>query len=325
MESHTLNRKLSVAPMLDWTDRYYRYFARLITRHTLLYTEMVTTGALIHGDQNRFLDFNTAEQPLALQLAGSEPQALAECCKIADQWGYAEINLNVGCPSDKVQSGKFGACLMATPSLVAQCIAAMNSATDTPITIKHRIGIDDRDSYQELCDFVGTVAESGCETFIIHARKAWLSGLSPKENREVPPLQYNTVHKIKADFPQLEVIINGGITNLQQANEQLAKVDGAMIGRAAYHNPWILAEADQHFFGDNHAIPSGHEVIEQLMPFVDQMQANGHPLNRITRHILGLFQGRPGARAWRRHLSENAHKKGTTSAIILEAAAKVPV
>jgi len=318
-----IDRKLSVAPMLDWTDRYFRYFARLITRHTLLYTEMVTTGALIHGDQHRFLDFDAAEQPLALQLAGSDPQALAHCSKIAEQWGYGEVNLNVGCPSDKVQSGQFGACLMATPPLVAECVMAMKEATHSSVTVKHRIGIDDRDSYQELCDFVGTVAEAGCETFIVHARKAWLSGLSPKENREIPPLQYPTVHRIKADFPQLEIIINGGITELQQAEEQLEHVDGVMIGRAAYHNPWILAEADQRFFGDGHTLPSGHQVVEQLIPFVDQMQAQGLPINRMTRHILGLFQGQPGARAWRRHLSENAHKKGAGSHVILEAAEKV--
>jgi len=318
-----IDRKLSVAPMLDWTDRYFRYFVRLITQHTLLYTEMVTTGALIHGDQQRFLDFDAAEQPLALQLAGSDPQDLARCCKIAEQWGYGEINLNVGCPSDKVQSGQFGACLMAKPPLVAECVKAMKEATDSAVTVKHRIGIDDRDSYQELCDFIGTVAESGCETFIIHARKAWLSGLSPKENREIPPLQYPTVHRIKADFPQLEIIINGGITDLQQAEAQLDHVDGVMIGRAAYHNPWILLEADRRFFGDDHALPDGHQVVEQLIPFVDQMQAQGLPINRMTRHILGLFQGQPGARAWRRHLSENAHKKGAGSRIILEAAEKV--
>jgi len=321
----SINRTLSCAPMLDWTDRYFRYFARLITRHTLLYTEMVTTGALIHGDKNRFLDFHACEHPIALQLGGSDPKALAECCRIADEWGYDEINLNVGCPSDKVQSGRFGACLMAQPKLVAECVQAMKTATDRPVTVKHRIGIDDHDSYEALCDFVGTVADSGCETFIIHARKAWLEGLSPRENREIPPLQYDTVHKIKTDFPDLEIIINGGIVDLDQANEQLESVDGVMIGRAAYHNTWVLADADRRFFGDDRTIPNAHEVIEQLLPFVDQMLLNGHPLNRMTRHILGLFQGRPGAKAWRRHISENTHKKGATSDVIRQAADLVPL
>jgi len=310
--------------MLDWTDRYCRYFLRLITRHTLLYTEMVTTGAILHGDRARFLDFDSSEHPVALQLGGSEPKELAQCARLGEQWGYDEINLNVGCPSDKVQSGRFGACLMATPQLVAECVSAMRDAVDIDVTVKHRIGIDDRDSYPELCDFIGTVSEAGANTFVVHARKAWLQGLSPKENREIPPLSYETVHRLKRDFPALEIIINGGITTLDQTQEQLEHVDGVMIGREAYHNPWVLAEADRRIFGDNHAIPSRHDIVEQLIPFVEREQAAGTPIGRITRHMLGLFQGQPGARAWRRHISENAHRKGADLSVILEAAARVP-
>jgi tRNA-dihydrouridine synthase A len=309
--------------MLDWTDQHCRYFHRILTRQALLYTEMVTTGAIIHGDKPRHLDFNPEEHPVALQLGGSDPQALAECCRIGEQWGYDEINLNVGCPSDRVQSGRFGACLMATPKLVAECVSAMREAVAIDVTVKHRIGIDERDSYEELCDFVGRVAEAGCTTFIVHARKAWLQGLSPKENREIPPLQYDVVHRLKKDFSHLEICINGGILNMEQAQEQLRHVDGVMIGREAYNNPWILAEADRLLFADDHPIPTRHEVLEQLMPFVQQEFEQGTPVARITRHILGLFNGQPGARAWRRHISENAHRKGARPEIILEAAAKV--
>ena len=318
-----LDRKLSIAPMLDWTDRHCRYFLRLISRHTLLYTEMVTTGAIIHDDKPRHLDFDAAEHPVALQLGGSDPADLATCARIGEQWGYDEINLNVGCPSDRVQSGRFGACLMAEPTVVADCIKAMADAVSIPVTTKHRIGIDDKDSYQELCDFVGTVADAGCSTFIVHARKAWLQGLSPKENREIPPLQYDTVYQLKQDFPNLEIIINGGILTLDQTEKHLQHVDGVMIGREAYHNPWILAEADQRIFGDDHPIPSRHDIIEQLIPYAERMQKNGTPLSRITRHTLGLFNQQPGARAWRRHLSENVHRKGATVALIAEAASQV--
>lgn len=243
-----IDRSLAVAPMLDWTDRYCRYFLRQISRHTLLYTEMVTTGALLHRDPARFLDFDADEHPLALQLGGSDPDELAACTRLATQWGYDEVNLNVGCPSDRVQSGRFGACLMAEPALVGDCVAAMCAATDRPVTVKHRIGIDDRDSYDELTRFVATVAESGCETFIVHARKAWLQGLSPKQNREVPPLQYAVVHRLKADFPHLAIVINGGFKTLDQVEQQLTQVDGVMIGREAYQNPWLLAEADRRLF-----------------------------------------------------------------------------
>lgn len=319
-----INRKLCIAPMLDWTDRYCRYFLRLISRHTLLYTEMVTTGAIIHGDRERFLKFDESEHPVALQLGGSDPAELAKCAKLGEQWGYDEINLNVGCPSDRVQSGRFGACLMATPKLVAECVAAMKEAAPIDVTVKHRIGIDDRDSYDELCEFVGTSAEAGSHTFIVHARKAWLQGLSPKENREIPPLNYETVYRLKPDFPDLEIVINGGILTLNQAEAHLEHVDGVMIGREAYHNPWILVEADRRLYGDDHPLPTRHEIIERLIPFVEQEQAAGTPISRITRHILGLFNGQPGARAWRRHISENAHRKGANYSVILEAAARVP-
>lgn len=310
--------------MLDWTDRYCRYFLRLISRHVVLYTEMVTTGAIIHGDRERFLDFDQSEHPLALQLGGSDTKDLAVCARLGEQWGYDEINLNVGCPSDRVQSGRFGACLMATPELVAECVAAMRDAVSIDVTVKHRIGIDDHDSYQELCDFVGASAEAGCRTFIVHARKAWLQGLSPKENREIPPLSYETVYQLKRDFPDREIVINGGILTLDQAEEHLQQVDGVMIGREAYHNPWILVETDRRLYGDDHPLPSRHEIIERLIPFIEQEQAAGTPVSRITRHILGLFNGQPGARAWRRHISENAHRKGADYSVVLDAAAKVP-
>ncbi|MET0048900.1 MAG: tRNA dihydrouridine(20/20a) synthase DusA [Sedimenticola sp.] len=319
-----INRRLCIAPMLDWTDRYCRYFLRLISRHVVLYTEMVTTGAIIHGDRERFLKFDDSEHPVALQLGGSDTKDLAVCARLGEQWGYDEINLNVGCPSDRVQSGRFGACLMATPELVAECVAAMRDAVSIDVTVKHRIGIDDHDSYQELCDFVGASAEAGCRTFIVHARKAWLQGLSPKENREIPPLSYETVYQLKRDFPDREIVINGGILTLDQAEEHLQQVDGVMIGREAYHNPWILVETDRRLYGDDHPLPSRHEIIERLIPFIEQEQAAGTPVSRITRHILGLFNGQPGARAWRRHISENAHRKGADYSVVLEAAAKVP-
>ncbi len=318
-----INRTLSIAPMLDWTDRYYRYFARLITRHTLLYTEMVTTGALIHGDRQRFLEFDPSEHPIALQLAGSDPAALAQCSRMAKDQGYDEVNLNVGCPSDRVQSGRFGACLMLDPALVAECITAMQDSVSIPITVKHRIGIDQDDSYETLHRFVTTVSATGCNTFIVHARNAWLQGLSPKENRDIPPLRYEIVQRLKRELPHLEIIINGGIKTLDAAEQQLQHLDGVMIGREAYQNPWLLAEADRRLFGDGHPIPSRHQIIEQLMPFVEQEFTRGIPINRITRHILGLFQGQPGAKAWRRHISENAHRKGATPELITQAAQMV--
>ncbi len=296
--------------MLDWTDRHCRYFLRLITRRTLLYTEMVTTGALIHGDQDRHLRFDPAEHPLALQLGGSDPQALAQCARLGQAWGYDEINLNCGCPSDRVQNGRFGACLMAEPALVADCVAAMKAAVAIPVTVKSRIGIDDRDSYEELTTFVAAVAGAGCDALIVHARKAWLQGLSPRENREVPPLRYDWVARLKADFPALPIAINGGIRILDDAAGFLTHLDGVMIGRAAYEDPWMLAQADRLIFGESAAPASRYEVLERFLPYVARELAAGVPLGNISRHILGLFQGQPGARAWRRHISEEAHRRG---------------
>jgi len=312
-------RRLSVAPMLDWTDRHCRFFLRLISRHTLLYTEMVTTGALIHGETARFLRFDPSEHPLALQLGGSDPAEMAQCARLGADWGYDEININVGCPSDRVQNGRFGACLMAEPETVAACVTAMKEAVSVPVTVKTRIGIDDRDSYGELVEFVGQVAEAGCDALIVHARKAWLSGLSPKENRDVPPLRHAVVEQLKQDFPALSISINGGITTLDQALGFLDRLDGVMIGREAYHNPWILAEADRRLFGDPHPLPTRHQVIDTFIPYVERELAEGVPLTAMSRHLLGLFQGQPGARRWRRHISENAHRPGAGSEVLREA------
>ncbi|WP_367281166.1 tRNA dihydrouridine(20/20a) synthase DusA [Sneathiella sp.] len=317
-----LDRTISIAPMMDWTDRHDRYFLRLISARALLYTEMVTTGAIIHGDAKRFLRFDPAEQPLALQLGGSEPDALAKCAEIAEDYGYGEVNLNVGCPSDRVQNGRFGACLMGEPETVASCVAAMRSATSLPVTVKTRIGIDDLDSYDYFKTFIEKVAETGVSTFIIHARKAWLTGLSPKENRTIPPLDYDRVYQLKKDMPELEIIINGGISSHEEIDAHLEHVDGVMIGREAYQNPYFLAEIDQRYYGVDDDTPERREVIEQMLPYVKREMAAGVPLNSITRHMLGLFQGRPGARAWRRHISENAHKKGAEIDILTEAATK---
>ncbi|MCP5188241.1 MAG: tRNA dihydrouridine(20/20a) synthase DusA [Pseudomonadales bacterium] len=305
----TINRLFSIAPMMDWSDHHCRYFWRLLTRQALLYTEMVTTGALIHGDRERFLHFNPEEHPVALQLGGSEPADLARCARWARDWGYDEVNLNCGCPSDRVQSGMFGACLMGQPALVADCVRAMRDACDIPVTVKHRIGIDHMESYDELVDFVATVAEAGCEVFIVHARKAWLQGLSPRENREIPPLNYAWVYQLKRDLPQLSIVINGGIQTLGQCREHLQQVDGVMLGREAYQNPWLLAEVDTQLYGMDKPAASRDDVIVALLPYVEQQLAAGAHLNHITRHILGLYQGVPGARKFRRYLSENAYKK----------------
>ena len=318
-----LDRLIAVAPMLDWTDRHYRYFIRLLSRHTLLYTEMVTTGAILRGDRERLLAHDPAEYPLALQLGGSDPAELARCARIAADWGYDEINLNVGCPSDRVQSGRFGACLMAEPDLVAACVAAMRAATDLPVTVKTRIGIDERDSYQELADFVRRVEAGGCTVFIVHARKAWLSGLSPKENREIPPLRHEVVHRLKRDFPELTIVLNGGLTTLEQVTEQLRQVDGAMIGRAAYENPYLLAEVDRRFFGSSASPPNRHQVVRALLPYLEERLRAGTPLQCMTRPILGLFQGIPGARAWRRVLSERAWRHGAGVEVVEAALERV--
>jgi len=292
----------------------------LLSKNALLYTEMVTTGALIHGDSQRFLQFNPEEHPVALQLGGSNPQDLAICTKMAEDFGYDEVNLNVGCPSDRVQNGKFGACLMAEPQLVADCVAAMQANVKIPVTVKSRIGIDERDSYEELTQFIDTVAQAGCNTFVIHARKAWLKGLSPKENREVPPLRYDVVFQLKKDFPQLEIVINGGITTLSQSMELLEHVDGVMLGREVYQNPYLLAEVDSLLFGDNSPILSREQVILALLPYIDvQLQNPNVRLNSISRHVLGLFHGEYGARLWRRFLSENAFKSSTNEQVLLSA------
>lgn len=318
-----LNRKFTVAPMLDWTDKHCRYFHRLLTKQAVLYTEMVTTGAILHGDRERHLRFNAEEHPLALQLGGSEPQEMAECARIAEDYGYDEVNINVGCPSERVQKGAFGACLMAEPELIAECVDAMRSAVQIPVTVKNRIGIDDQDDYAGLHQFVSTVAQAGCQTFIIHARKAWLKGLSPKENREIPPLRYELVYQIKQEFPQLEIIINGGITTLEQCQQHLQHVDGVMVGREAYHNPWILAQVDPLIYGVDAAYTDRKAVLEDLLVYVQAQMAAGVPLNHISRHLLGLFQGIPGARGWRRHISENAHRPEVGIKLFYEAAAKI--
>jgi tRNA-dihydrouridine synthase A len=300
-----LNRLISIAPMMDWTDSHDRYFLRLISPHALLYTEMITTGALIHGDYKRFLAFHPLEHPLALQLGGSEPDQLAHCAQLAEEAGFNEVNLNVGCPSNRVQSGRFGACLMRHPTLVAECFYEMSKKVNIPITIKCRIGVDQEDSYEALHDFISVIAKAGCHVFIIHARKAWLQGLSPKQNREVPPLRYDVVRQIKHDLPHLTIIINGGIKTIEDIKDHLTYVDGVMIGREAYTNPYLLADIERHFFAT--LSPERKEIIEQLIPYVEFQLKNNIKLSNITRHILGLFQSQKGAKAWRRYLSENAH------------------
>ena len=309
------SQRISVAPMMGWTDKHDRYFLRLISPNVWLYTVMITTGAIIHGDAKFHLEYNAEEHPVALQLGGSDPKDLATCAKIAEDYGYDEVNINCGCPSDRVQRGAFGACLMAEPELVATCVDAMKQACDIPVTVKTRIGIDEQDSYGFVRDFVGTIAEKGCELFIIHARKAWLNGLSPKENRNIPPLKYETVYQLKKDFPDLKIEINGGIKTLDQVEETLTHTDGVMIGREAYQNPYFLAEIEKHIFQTEN-IRTRHQVINDLKPYILRCMEQGTPLKDITRHILGLFQGLPGARKWRRTLSENAYKPDANSAIL---------
>ena len=299
------SHRLSVAPMMDWTDRHCRYFHRLLTRHTRLYTEMVTTGALIHGNQPRHLDFNRQEHPVALQLGGSEPADLATAAKLGAQWGYDEINLNCGCPSERVQRGSFGACLMAEPALVADCVKAMVDAVSLPVTVKHRIGIDDVESYDFVRDFVGTVADAGCTVFIAHARNAVLKGLSPKENREIPPLKYAYVYQLKRDFPQLTIVLNGGVNNSADAHAHLEHVDGVMIGREAYHNPYWLASWDRAFYGDEHQEPTREQIEAAMNVYADAQVAHGSTRHAVMRHIVGLYKGLSGARAWRRKMTGN--------------------
>jgi len=303
--------RLSVAPMMDWTDRHCRYFHRLLSRHALLYTEMITTGALVHGDVPRHLDFNGEEHPVALQLGGSDPVELVHSARLGEQWGYDEINLNCGCPSERVQRGSFGACLMAEPRLVADCVKAMVDAVAIPVTVKHRIGIDRGESYEFVRDFVGAVSESGSRVFIVHARNAWLKGLSPKENREVPPLRYELVHRLKRDFPHLTIGVNGGMTTTGQVMEQLESVDGVMVGREAYHNPWWVAEWDSRFFGEAAEPWRTREWVEERMTeyMAREAAAHGTPWSSIARHMLGLRHGLPAARRWRQVWSDHRLKE----------------
>ncbi|TDI59407.1 MAG: tRNA dihydrouridine(20/20a) synthase DusA [Alphaproteobacteria bacterium] len=311
-----LDRRISVAPMMDWTDRHDRVFLRLISRRTLLYTEMIPVGAILHGARERCLGFDACENPVALQLGGAEPGELADCAQVAAEFCYDEINLNVGCPSDRVQNARFGACLMAEPARVGACVAAMAAATPIPVTVKCRIGIDARDTFEDLCAFTQVVADSGCRTLIVHARKAWLSGLSPKQNREIPPLRPEVVYRLKEHFPDLEVILNGGIEDLDRAAAHLARVDGVMIGRAAYRNPYLLAGIDSRFFGETGPAPDREAVVRALLPYVSERLSRGVPLKSIARHILGLFKGQPGARIWRRHLSTESHRPGAGPEVI---------
>ena len=317
-------RTLSIAPMMDWTDRHCRMFHRQITRHSWLYTEMVTTGALLYGDVGRHLDFNEEEHPVALQLGGSEPGALAQSARLGQQWGYDEINLNCGCPSERVQKGAFGACLMAEPQLVAECVKAMRDAVSIDVTVKHRIGIDKVEDYSFVRDFVGTVAAAGCNTFIVHARNAILKGLSPKENREIPPLKYEVAYQLKRDFPDLEIIINGGIKTGDEIALHLQHVDGVMMGREAYHNPYAMAEYDARFYGDDTAVKSRQEVLAAMIPYIqaqlDAHATRGLKLNSITRHMLGLMAGLPGARTFRQIMSDPKKLAGADPRLLLEAA-----
>jgi tRNA-dihydrouridine synthase A len=294
------SKRISVAPMMDWSDRHYRHFARLFHPNAWLYSEMVTTGALIFGDRDRHLSFNDSEHPVVLQLGGSDPQALATCSKMAQDYGYDEVNLNVGCPSDRVQNNKIGACLMAEPQLVAECIATMQQAVTIPVTVKHRIGIDDLDSYEEMLHFVDTVAAAGCQHFIVHARIAILKGLSPKENRDIPPLRYEDVYRLKRERPHLTIEINGGLSTVEQIDQQFPHTDGVMIGRAAYHNPYLLAEAGVR---EGHELPDRFQIMQQYLPYLEEQVANGISLSSMTRHLLGLFQYQVGARHWRQMLS----------------------
>ena len=318
-----LSRRFSVAPMMDWTDRHCRVFHRLLTRRALLYTEMLTTGAVIHGDRARLLAFSPAERPVALQLGGSEPQALAACARIGEDFGYDEINLNVGCPSDRVQEGRFGACLMTEPALVADSIAAMKAAVSVPVTVKCRIGIDDQDPEEALDVFTRAVAAAGADAVIVHARKAWLAGLSPRENRDVPPLDYDRVHRLKAAYPDLPIVINGGIASIEQAQAVLGRLDGVMLGRAAYQDPWRLLAVDPTFFGEPAPAESPRDAAEALIPYIEQELARGTRLHAITRHVIGLFQGVPGARAFRRHLATTAVRPGADALVLRDALALV--
>jgi tRNA-dihydrouridine synthase A len=314
--------------MMDWTDRHCRHFHRIISQHTWLYTEMVTTGALVYGDVERHLRFNEEEHPVALQLGGSDPKDLATSAKLGEKWGYDEINLNCGCPSERVQKGAFGACLMAEPELVRDCVKAMKDVVAIDVTVKHRIGIDHEESYDFVRDFVGTVAEAGCTTFVVHARNAILKGLSPKENREIPPLKYEYAYQLKRDFPQFEILINGGIKTVEEIDLHLQHVDGVMLGREAYHNPYLMASFDQRYYGSTAAPKTREEVLRAMLPYIAQQLSTeggkGLKLNTITRHMLGLMQGLPGARQFRQVMSDSHRLAAGDPALLLEAFARTP-
>ncbi|MCW8830911.1 MAG: tRNA dihydrouridine(20/20a) synthase DusA [Gammaproteobacteria bacterium] len=314
---------ISIAPMMAWTDRHARYFLRLISKHTMLYTEMVTTGALLHGKRSGLLRYHPYEHPVVLQLGGSQPGDLAECALMAEDAGYDEVNLNIGCPSDRVKRGRFGASLMAEPVLVAECVAAMRNRVTIPVTVKCRIGIDDMDDESALDEFVGIVAAAGCEHFIVHARKAWLQGLSPKENREVPPLKYDVVYRLKQARPSLRITINGGIKTLEAMQQHLQHVDAVMLGREAYHNPYLMAQFDARFYGSDEVPRSRQEVVHALLPYIEQELSEGTPLHSVTRHLHGLFLGCQGAKAWRRYLSENDNRPDAGTEVLLQALEKI--
>lgn len=310
------SRKFCVAPMLDCTDRHERYLARLISKHTVLYTEMITTGALLFGDKPRFLDFSDIEHPVALQLGGSDPDAMMQSAELVQQWGYDEVNINVGCPSDRVQSGSFGACLMQTPQLVADNVKQMQAAVDIPVTIKCRIGVDEQEPKEALWALVDASANAGCTTFLVHARKAWLKGLSPKENRDVPPLDYELVYQLKADFPELEIVINGGINSIEASINHLQYVDGVMMGREAYSNPYIMSRVDQEIYGDASPPRTRDEVLSEYIKYTQDRLQNGSRLNHLSKHIVGLYHGEPRSRLWRRHISQNAHIPGSGTEVL---------
>ena len=317
-KSKLVERRLCVAPMMDWTDRHCRYFHRILAPSALSYTEMVTTGAVLHGDRERLLGFNEEEHPLALQLGGSDPADLAECARIAQVCGFDEVNLNVGCPSDRVQRGRFGACLMLEPGLVRDCVAAMRDAVDIPVTVKSRLGVDQHDSYSYFSDFVNEVSGSGCSVFIIHARKAWLSGVSPKENREIPELRYDWAYQLKAERPDLQIVLNGGVTTIMDVKQHLQKLDGVMIGRAAYQDPWFLAECHSELYGST-GVADRESAVLIMSEYARRQVGQGVPVKNISRHMLGLFHGLPGARRWRRFISENAHRDAANDRLLLQA------
>ncbi|MCC0179566.1 tRNA dihydrouridine(20/20a) synthase DusA [Waterburya agarophytonicola K14] len=318
-----INNPLSIAPMMDRTDRHYRYFMRQISRRTLLYTEMITSQAIIHGDRSKLLDFSPEEKPLVLQIGGDNPTLLAECAKIGADWGYDAINLNIGCPSPRVQSGNFGACLMTQPEVVAAAVEAMKQEVDIPVTVKHRIGVDECDRYEDMVNFVRIVRDAGCNNFTVHARKAWLQGLSPKENRNVPTLRYEDVYRLKEDFPNLFIEINGGITNFQQVNTHLKFVDGVMVGRAAYDRPYIFATVDRDIYGEDTTPKTRHQIVEAMLPYIEHWTSKGTRLNSISRHMLQLFAEQPGTKAWKRYISQNSYLPGANASTISAALAEV--